>query len=340
MRCLNKEKFTSLEVAILSFFMMNSFLSFILVKLFDNTPTINIIISILLSFVIGFILIKFYIKAFDKVYLVNSNIIIKFLLVILSLFFAIYSVFNVSSVIKEVILPNMSQNIICLTFLIIATILSVKGIKSISIASNLMLIIYIIVAVISFLFNLVNVNHINLLPITLNLDNIPFIKILLLTISPLFMLLIIPKKEFINFNKYRKYLHISYFIFYGYFLIKVLFIISILGIKYFSFIDYPEITVLKMINIFNFFERLEELLIINMFIQGMITTSLSINYGSTLLNSIFKLDKKAFIMITVLLFIILLNINILNNNILYLGSFLFVIVNLFNYVFFSFKKNK
>lgn len=320
--------------------MMNSFLSFILIKLFDNTPTINIIISLLSSFVIGFILIKFYTKIFDKVYLVNSNTIIKFLLCILSLFFALYSVFNISSIIKEIILPNMSQTIISLTFLIVTTILSIKGIKSISIASNLMFVIYIIIAIISFLFNLANVNHINLLPTTFDLNNVPFINILFLTVSPLFMLLIIPKSEFINFNKYKKYLYVFYAIFYGYFLIKILFIISILGIKYFSFIDYPEITIFKMINIFNFFERLEELLIINMFIQGVITTSVSINYSSTLLNSIFSLNEKAFILVAVLLFMILLNVNVLNNNVLYLGAFLFIVINLFNYVFFSFKKNK
>ena len=331
---MNKEKFTFLELTILSFFMLNSFLSIIMIKLFNNFPTLNIIVSIFLAFIVGYFFVKKYLDGFEYIKFCNKKkyLIINFILAVLALTFAISSVFNLSLIIKEIILPNMNNKIISLTFLALAFILAIKGIKSISIFSNLMFIVYIIVVIINFLFNLLNVNHINLLPLDFNFDMLPFFKIFILTISPLFMLWVIPKEEIINFEKFKKYFYFIYFIFYGYFILKILFIVSILGIKYFSFIDYPEINLLKMINIFNFFERMEELLIINIFIQCLITSSVSINYSTTLFNKMIKSNKNCFILAGIILFITIINLSSLSNNVLYLSSCFFIIFNLFYFI--------
>ena len=124
-------------------------------------------------------------------------------------------------------------------------------------------------------------------------------------------------------------MNIFYLIFFIYFILKILFIISILGEKYFSIISYPEIEILKMINIFNFFERLEELLIVTIFIENLITTAFAINYSATIANSIFNLEEKIYIIIDVIIFILLLKIDMLSNIYLVIILSIFIIFNLF-----------
>ena len=75
MRFLNKEKYTSLEIGILIFFLLNSFTSTITIQLFKNTNTISVILTILLAFVLGLIFMKIIVKLFSDDYLKNlSNI--------------------------------------------------------------------------------------------------------------------------------------------------------------------------------------------------------------------------------------------------------------------------
>ena len=334
MESLNKDKYTPIELSIFSFLLMNSFTSTILIKEFHNMNTVSIILSIICAFLIGFIFLKIYINSFNKFNInINRNdfftFVLKIFLIICSIIILLYSAFNLSLIIKDIILPNMNQKIISITFLCICYILAIKGIKSITIASNLMFMVYIVVVLITFFFNLFNINPINLLPIKFNLENISFYKILILTISPLFMLLIIPKEDINNFQKYKKYLYISYTLFYSYLLVKILFIVSILGIKYFSLVAYPEIDVLKMINIFNFFERLEEILIINIFIQNLITSSLSLNYIYNLSKSSLKSNKWMIRIINAIILLLIIKIDVLSDNLLVITATIFIILNTF-----------
>jgi len=331
---LNNEKFTSLELSVLSFLIFSNSLSIIIINLFNDTPTLNIILSVAIYFIVGIVFIKLFLKGFDYYnnLFFKTNIFVKGVFIIFSIIYSLFLMFNLSIIIKEIILPEMSIVFIGFWFLLIASVLAFKGIKSISIAANLFFLIYLITIFISFCFNLNIVEHINLLPMNLN-SNFPFIKILLLSIGPLFMLHIISKKDIDNFNKYKKYLNIFYIIFCLYMLLKILFIVSILGIKYFSFIDYPYINILKMINIFDFFQRMEEVLIINIFIECLITCSLSICYSNSVLNSIIDLKNKSFILIGSVLFLIFINIDTLSNRFIYICSFVFILINLLNYFF-------
>lgn len=334
---MNKDKFTSLELAIFSFFIFSSNLSITIINLFKNYSTLDIILSVIIYFFIGLLLIKLFFKGYDFSF-DKSNILIKFFFTTFSIIFSLYLTFNLSNVIKDIILPNMSINVIGLVFIIVSSILAFKGIKSLSIASNLFFILYLLIIIISFCFNIGSVNYINLLPISFNVDNISFLEVLLLSISPLYMMLIIPKKDIINFNKYKKYTYISYGLFSLYLIIKVLFITSILGIKYYSFIEYPYINILKMINIFDFFQRLEELFIINIFIEYLICNALSLYYSSNILNNIFKFNNKSIVLIDVVTYLIFINVSNINIYFIYVISFIFIVVNIFNY--FCIRKTK
>ena len=53
MTILNKDKFTSLELSILSFMIFSNSLSIIIINLFKNSSTLNIVLSIGIYFFIG-----------------------------------------------------------------------------------------------------------------------------------------------------------------------------------------------------------------------------------------------------------------------------------------------
>ena len=338
---MNKEKYTSLEIGILVFFLLNSFTSTITIQLFKNTNTISVILTILLAFILGLIFMKIIVKLFSDDYLKNlSNIkilnnIIKILLLIGSLGISIYVLLNLSLIIKNVLLTNMSIQVIQLTFLILSTLLAIKGIKSITIAANIMFIVYFIFLIINFSFNLSNINTINLLPINTNIENINFFKIFLLTVAPVFMILIIPKNEIIDFNDCKRKTYIFFILFYIYLLTKILFIISVLGDKYYSIIAYPEIEVLKIINIFNFFERLEEILIINIFIENLIVLSMALNYSKEIIKSIYNIDNKIYYLIDIIIFFFVIKFDTIINFYFYIILTIFIFINILAY-----KKNK
>ena len=341
MRFLNKEKYTSLEIGILIFFLLNSFTSTITIQLFKNTNTISVILTILLAFVLGLIFMKIIVKLFSDDYLKNlSNIkilnnITKILLLIGSLGISIYVLLNLSLIIKNVLLTNMSIQVIQLTFLILSTLLAIKGIKSITIAANIMFIVYFIFLIINFSFNLLNVNPINLLPINTSIENVNFFQVFLLTVAPAFMILIIPKKEIIDFNDCKKKSYIFFVLFYIYLIIKIFFIISILGDKYYSIVAYPEIEILKIINIFNFFERLEEILIINIFIENLIVLSLALNYSKEIIKTSFNIDNKIYILIDIIVFFFVIKFDTIVNFYFYIILIIFILTNILTY-----KKNK
>ena len=329
-RCLDKEKYTSLEIIILAFFLLNSFTTFILINTFKDVSSIETLISIVISFLIGLIFLKKYFNGFkENSILTNLNIVIRIIFIISSLVIAVYSSFNLSVFIKDIILPNTNQRIIELSFLILAFILANKGLKSISISSNLMFVIYMFIFCIAILFNLFNADVFNLLPIKFDIRNLRILDTLVYSLGPLYMLLIIPKKEIMNFNEFKKKMYKSYTFFYIFLLVKILFIIAVLGEKYFAFVSYPELEILKIINIFNFFQRLEEVLIIDIFVESLIVTSFAMCYAASLMKCK-KLDlKKGNIISLIVIFLGVVNLEILPSNILFVTLVLFIIINNF-----------
>lgn len=330
---MNKEKYTSLEVSVLLFILLNSFTSTILINLFKGYNTLEIIISILISLFIGLLLHNIIIRKYNSNIFENisKNKIIKFiLLTILGInvgIIALYSINYTSAIVKDILLPNQNIYIITFSILLTCAYLSLKGLKSITISSNLLFLIGIIIFITSVLFNTGNISIINLLPINTSIDSFNFIEIFIYTNAPIFLTLMIPKNLFINFEEYKSKSRKTYILFYIYLIIKIIIILSVLGIKYMDIIKYPEIEYLKTISIFNFFERLEEILILNIFIENFILISLSMCYILNILNS-FKKNKYNIAIIVAILFLVLFNVNNLNNSILFISNIIFIITNL------------
>ena len=329
-----KEKISNIEISILLFFLLNSYTSTIIINLFDNYNSLEIIISLLLSFICGYLFISLYIKYFNNDYLNNissNNIVKNFKKIVFFIsisLFLIYSVINTSNMIKDILLSNTDIRIIRFIFLIICFILGKKCTKSVITASNIFFILFIIIEIISILFNIENINPINILPLNTNITYINFFDILILTISPVFMSLIIPKGLLEDYKKVKKSIKKTYIIFYIYLTLKILLIISILGTKYYSILKYPEITCLKYINIFNFFNRLEEFLFINIYINNLIISALSINYLLNIVSS-FKTKKNNNSITFIILSLVIINLNTLTTTYLVSSGIIFIIVNLF-----------
>ena len=333
---MDKNKYTSFELSIFIFIILNSFTSTIIINIFKGYSISEIIIPILIYSLLNYIIISQLIKIYSDNFINNSiknkfiKISIILVLIICSSIIAIYSLFNTSIIIKDVLLREKSLIIISLMILIIATFLASKGLKSIVIASNLLFLILVIFFIITVTFNINNIDPTNLLQSSFKIEKLNFLELTSYSIAPLFLTTIIPKNEIINFNKFSKKLKRTYILWIIYLIFKILFIISILGIKYMSILKYPEIDIFKYINIFDFINKMEEVLILNIFIENFILISLSINYNYQLLCKI-KSIKNIIWTTPIIIFLILLNVNVLDNKILFISNIIFIIINLFLY---------
>lgn len=105
-------------------------------------------------------------------------------------------------------------------------------------------------------------------------------KLIALNISPMFILLIIPKDKFINKNKYSKYLFYSILLFIIFTVLILSTTIAVSGIDLASIHEYPEYIVLKNINIFNFINRIENIIFIQWIFAIFFTISFVVHYIS------------------------------------------------------------
>lgn len=296
---MNKEKYTKLELIIFSLFLFNSFTSTLILNTFKGMFTVEIIISILISFFLS--LISLYI-ILDSNYLsiTKSNNIIKIICIICAFIMILYSLSNSSIILKEVLLPNSNLFLIQITLLLTSLFLSMKGFKSILTSSNLFFYLYVFILIIIFFFASFNVKEINLLPLSFKINKLNFYEIFIFSLSPIFMIRIVDKDKISN----NRFIYISYIIYIIFLLIKVLLILAVLGDKYMNIISYPEIEVLKIINIFNFFKNLEEVLVINIFLDNLVFLSITIYYIKSIINSIYNFNNKSFLFILLIILII------------------------------------
>ena len=208
---MNKEKYTNVELVILNLFLFNSFTSTFIVNSFKGFNTISIIISVLISLFLGLLSLNMFFKLWNNNFISNLssnnflNFTFKVIFIICSFFILLYSLYSSGTIIKEVLLPNENQLVIEFALFLVASFLSLKGFKSLSIASNLFFYIFIFIILISFSFSLQNIKAINLLPLSFSVNNFNFYEIFIFSISPIFMTLLIKKKKIDNYDRYKKY---------------------------------------------------------------------------------------------------------------------------------------
>ena len=320
---------------------------------FINTSYNNSYISIIISFILGILLIYLfiYIFSFKKNLSINEKIgilfnkkigfIIKLILIICFINISITIFYNLNSFINNYFLNETPFLLIGLLFLVIIIYINTKGFEVISRVSLILLILSFLSSLIGFIStsNCINLN--NLLPIYNNNFKdiyIGSLDIIINSIIPIFLLLIIPKKKIVDSYKINKYIFISYIITFIIVLITVIYIIGVLGINLTIFYKYPEYMLYKRINLFDFINRIENILIIKYIFGYFITISLITHYISKTITK--KNNNYLYIIITLLpLFISLLifkNEVIFKNYINYIIPYTRIII-LFIFILIGFK---
>ena len=170
-------------------------------------------------------------------------------------------------------------------------------------------------------------NTSNLKPYLENEIGTPLRGSILLTltnVTPIFMLLIIPRKRISDNKNAWKYFTFFYFLAFLFAFLAIVLSIGSLGIYLCQVYQYPEYTVLKKISLFNFIERIENFIYIKWILNSFITLSLVVYH----LSSFIKKDSRKVVPIISTILLILGSRYLFQNNTL----FYHIGLNIFPYV--------
>ena len=297
-------------------------------------------IGIFISSILGIIplLLIIYISKFeqDKNIIEKINILygktigtfINFLIVFILFIIGITILFGICNFIVTQFLANTPIIYVAITFGIISIYAVSKGIETISrtqfIFTFIIAIIFITLAITLY----PEFDKSNLKPI-LEYGINPPLKVgilnLFTNIIPIFIILIIPKNNICDNEKYTKYIIIFYVISILFILLISIFTIGVLGQYLASFYQYPEYILLKKVTLFNFIDRIENFLSIGWILSTYATLTLIIYYIS---NFIKTDDKAKFNPLFITILIVLTSVLIFKNN----TSFNNYITNTYPYI--------
>ena len=255
------------------------------------------------------------------------SFIINLIITIILLITSITILFSISNFIINEYLPNTPIIYISIIFAIIIYIILSKGIETISRVSifiPLISICFIIIMIIGLIPEFKITNFYPILEFSIKKPLYNSILHTFITTSLLFNILIIPKNNIIDKNNYNKSLIISYIIATIINLIIIILTIAILGKYLINIYQYPEYIALRKINLFNFINRIENILSLQWIYAIFITLSLNFYY----LTKYIKNNNNNYkIIILLTIFIIIFNI-IITTNILFKN----IITNLYPYI--------
>ena len=316
----NNSKLSPLGICFLSSFLYRSFYIIGFFNLIISISKGDSIFSIVLGSILGLILLYgyFYLNSklpsdniFNKINKTFPKIISDFLnslLIIIFIFIASFTLYNLSIFINYNLLHDI--NIIPISTLLIITViyLASKGITTITRVSGILIFVFVLFVFISFV-SLINYSDpINLYPLITN----NFIDIYeggiyscILSVSPILLLLVIPKSKIEKNEKYQKYMLINYIINCVYLLISFILILSVLGVQLTSILNYPDIVALQKVSLLHFIERIEDLLSFKVMFDGFILLALIVSYVEEGIINLFKINNNKIIIIIGLIILII-----------------------------------
>lgn len=204
---------------------------------------------------------------------------INTILILLVHLFSVIMFFILTDFIVSQFLPETPAKIIGIVFAISIVYTTNKGIEIISRLSFILLFVSILLFLITILGLFPNINLDNLKPFLEFGIQKPFstsFNLILINFVPIFILLCVPKAQIIDNNKFNKYLTIMYIIAIIMMFFTIIGIVGNMGINLAIIYQYPEYAVLKRINLFDFLDRIENILsmqrIIKMFMMLCIFT--------------------------------------------------------------------
>jgi len=313
------KKISSLQVGVLTFFLSKASLFPITYDILKTSKQ-NLWISFILSSVISLFLIYIYTKInkYDKnlnIIELNLKIFGKIFGNIVNLIIALGVIISGSIILLYIctfIFTNYSVGIpislVSFLFIIVCTYCTTKGIETICRTSQILCILSIILFIISLLSLMYYIDINNFKPffqITINKILSSTYNVILFSVSPIFILSIIPQKTIIKEERYSKSIIIGYF---SSLIITFFSLFSTIGVlgNIVNIFEYPVYIVLKQIEYFHFFERVENILSISWIFEAFTFIIMILYFLKKYINITFKIyRKKSNNFITILFSIVL-----------------------------------
>jgi len=295
---------------------------YLLIRKVKIDAYISVIIGSILSILIVFIFLKILNyepslpinKKINKLFGQKLGFIINLICIISLFIIGIFTMFNLTNFIVSQFLSETPLYIIGILFSLVIIYINIKGIETLSRTSLILLIINLILTTIAFLELTTQFDISNLKPVLEHGLKNPLIGALYfvtLNINPLLILLIIPKDSIIANEKIKKWIIITYIITVIIMFLFLFFTLSTLGIHLASIYQYPEYMVLKKLTLFNFLDRIENIIVIQ-WIFGLYTLLSCIVYYIS--NSIKFENKSKLLPILITLSILITSLIVFKNN--------------------------
>ena len=311
-------KLSTLEIGILSNYLLKSFILLNGINILINITGNDSIISIILGFIFSIYFIKriniskINTSLLDKTY-PKVSIVLKIILVSVLIFIISYLIYTISLFTKNSILVDMNMFYISIIFFLLVIYTTNKGITTIVRSSFICFFLLFILEGISIILSIPNINSLNLIPLFTNsTSNILKSSLLyiILSISPLFLLLAIDKDKIYTTNKKNKYILLAYIGTNLYLVFNFILVLSIINYRFANMIDYPEMFILSKISILNFFDRMEVLLSFKFILDIFFTSTLVLYYINKVTNFIVKKKNITNAVKTIMITIIILMSNL------------------------------
>ena len=277
-----------------------------------NGSIYSIVFGTIISLLIIYLIIKVFnyekdLNIFQKIEkkFKTGKLINLFLTIVTSLYF-IYQLWCINTYIQNKYLDSTPSFIIIGLFLFPVIWTSASSMKSISKISISVFFVSMFVIIFSF-SNLAS---------SIELDNFkPFFNTKIITIikdsikyalyfsTPVFMILVIPKNTIEDSKKINKNLLVYFLLSSFYLLLLFSFIIGIFGIDLAKMFSYPEYSLMKKINYFDFIQHVENITTISWFYTLFISSSLSLFFIKEYLKHLKIYNLKRLLIIALICFI-------------------------------------
>ena len=288
-----------------------------------NSAKTGCIFSIILGCIFSMIFLFFLLKLFnyekdlsifkkiEKLYGKTIGNIINLLLCIIFTLFFIYLLYGVNSYVQNKYLDKTPSFIILFLFLIPTVWCVLTNIKVISKVSLSLFFISIVVILFAILNLFIKIDFDNFKP----LFSEPFFNIiknsLIFTsyfVTPSFLLLTTPKNMIYDSKNINKDITKFFVLSEINYLCLFIFIIGIFGINLARIFSYPEYTLMKKVNYFDFIQHIENVTTIQFLYCFFISSVMSLNFIKEYLKYINKYKKIPFFIIVGICLIISLNL--------------------------------
>lgn len=268
----------------------------------NQSSPISVVLGTIFGLAILYLLLKLFnyekdLNLFEKIEKLFGKVlgnIINIILVLGMALFYVYTLWSLEIYIQNKYLDKTPSIIILIIFLLPVVYSVNKGIKAISKTSMIIFIVSVI-EILLCIFGLTNFLEIdNLKPffttptMTIIKDSLNFASYYLI---PTFVMLVVPKNKIENAYKFDKYMLIYYLFGCINLFLLITFIIGIFGIEYAKLFYYPEFTLIKKINYFDFITHVENILSSQWLFSLYITAVMNLLFVKEYMNHK-KLNKK------------------------------------------------